>query len=105
MTQDPLPGFALNPQMQNPYPYALSNPVIRVDPTGLASETIGPCRSDLLIALAIIHVAVILAIVVPAVFFLSNPSTVPLGLILLEYVALPIELPTTLLTLHACGVI
>ena len=28
----------MNPQTQNPYPYALNNPVNRVDPTGLASE-------------------------------------------------------------------
>ncbi len=39
LTRDPLPGSALAPQSLNPYPYVGNNPVNRVDPSGMLSET------------------------------------------------------------------
>ncbi len=41
LTKDPIQGAAISPQTQNQYAYALNNPVNRVDPWGLASESFG----------------------------------------------------------------
>jgi len=46
LSQDPLPGTALSPQLQDPYPYVANNPVNGVDPRGLLSERANMDLSD-----------------------------------------------------------
>ncbi len=102
--RDPLPGSTGNPQSLNSYPYVQNNPVNREDPSGMLSEGGDGCQTDELLAAYFLGLAGFFGVVLPGAFLLSNPATFALGVALLEYVALPIEVASVILIAHACGV-
>jgi RHS repeat-associated protein len=80
LTPDPLRGFSTDPQSLNRYAYAGNNPVNRVDPTGMLTESsLSPDLSDLLDVTncpgAIRNEILADALFAYAIFSLSNPST------------------------------
>ena len=49
ISRDPVAGYTASPQSLNGYAYAMSNPVMRSDPTGMYPEghsCLGSCRAD-----------------------------------------------------------
>jgi hypothetical protein len=99
LSADPLAGAPTQPQTLNRYAYALNNPVNRVDPMGLANEG-GACnQAELLTGALLGYLGLLLS--VPAIIAFLNPGTAPAGLILLEYLEVPILAGSLILILHS----
>ena len=110
LTRDPLRGTALNPQTHNPYAYGLNNPVNRVDPRGLASESADwqdRLIEELLFQECLKFVLVTAALAILAFGFFGAPlfiSTLGIPVALQLLVALELQIAAAAATGAAAGI-